>query len=392
MKKIEKSIPFPIERKINGKIVVYGAGIYGEIARIALEQMGYKVSCYIDKALYGNDIDGIEVKSPSIIHSYINDNIIIASLNCHTEIFNLLKKEGAKKIYNLAEIINFKIDNGKLSEYALEELNHKEKYLNMIKYSEGKELIIQHCEIVVTEKCSLKCRDCANYMQYYKKPEDISLNDIIRSFDNFLDSIDRLCELRLLGGEPFIYKELAKLVRYYVSNEKIEHITLYTNGTIVPNMELVKILCNKKIVVHISNYGSVSRKVDEIAKLFKENNVIFYVHNYLKWKDFGGQDNRNYTRGELLKVYNSCFSAKCYTFYRNRLYKCPRSAHGERLGFFKNKVDESISFEIVENYDNKRNEIKCMLEREAPLTACMYCNGEGILTKEIDAGIQMTKR
>lgn len=54
MKKIENSIPFPIENKVEGKIIIYGAGRYGEIARVALEQMGYKVTCYIDKALSGN--------------------------------------------------------------------------------------------------------------------------------------------------------------------------------------------------------------------------------------------------------------------------------------------------------------------------------------------------
>ena len=52
MKKIEKSIPFPIERKINGKIVVYGAGIYGEIAEKShWSKWGIKLACYTDKAL-----------------------------------------------------------------------------------------------------------------------------------------------------------------------------------------------------------------------------------------------------------------------------------------------------------------------------------------------------
>lgn len=65
--------------------------------------------------------------------------------------------------------------------------------------------------------------------------------------------------------------------------------------------------------------------------------------------------------------------------------------HGERLKFFKNGYDESISFESVENYGIKREKLKCMIEREEPLTACRYCNGEGILSKEIDAGIQVSR-
>ena len=168
MKKIENSIPFPVEKKVKGKIIIYGAGRYGEITRVALEQMGYKVTCYIDKALSGNYINGIEVCSPKIIDDNVDENFIIASLNCHTQIFNLLKNEGVTNIYNLTEIINLKIPDDKLSEYAQQELHHKEKYLNMIKYAERNELVLQHCEIVVTEKCSLKCKDCANYIQYYR--------------------------------------------------------------------------------------------------------------------------------------------------------------------------------------------------------------------------------
>lgn len=392
MIKKQNSIPFPVGKKIHGKIIIYGAGRYGEIARIALEQMGYSVVCYIDKALMGEVIGGVKVESPQAINKYINDNIIIASLNCHTQIYNILRNKGVNKIYNLVEIIKLKIDENKLSEYALEELCHKEKYLNMIKHSEGRWLVIQHCEIVVTEKCSLRCKDCANYMQYYTRPEDISMESIIRSFDNFLSCIDMLCELRLLGGEPFIYKDLANIVKYYSNNPKVEHITIYTNGTIIPSMHLVEALNNKNVVVHISNYGNISRRVDDLCKLFEENNVRFYVHNYLKWKDFGNQNNRNYSHDSLLNVYNSCFSAKCYTFYRSRLYKCPRSAHGERLLFFKNKDEESISFENVDNYQIKSDEIKSWMDKDIPLTACNYCNGEGMLSDEIDAGIQVSRR
>lgn len=70
----------------------------------------------------------------------------------------------------------------------------KKNDLNMIKYAERNELVLQHCEIVVTEKCSLKCKDCANYIQYYTKPEDISIKSIIKSFDNLLNTIDKICE------------------------------------------------------------------------------------------------------------------------------------------------------------------------------------------------------
>ena len=49
MKKIENSIPFPIENKVEGKIIIYGAGRYGEIARAALEQLEQQDFIYDDE-------------------------------------------------------------------------------------------------------------------------------------------------------------------------------------------------------------------------------------------------------------------------------------------------------------------------------------------------------
>ena len=30
-------------------------------------------------------------------------------------------------------------------------------------------------DVVITERCSLKCKDCANLMQYYEKPQNSDL-------------------------------------------------------------------------------------------------------------------------------------------------------------------------------------------------------------------------
>ena len=120
--------------------------------------------------------------------------------------------------------------------------------------------------------------------------------------------------------------------------------------------------------------------------------MIFYVHRYEKWRDFGDLEKRNYSQDQLNKLFKTCVSGKCYTFYRGKFYLCPRAAHGERLGIFQNKVNEFIDFSEDDiDRNNKREELGNLLTNICSLTACDYCNGESVYSKEIDAAVQINK-
>ena len=43
-------------------------------------------------------------------------------------------------------------------------------------------------------------------MQYYAKPVDEDFEVLKKSLNNFLSSVDFVGEIRLIGGEPLLYK------------------------------------------------------------------------------------------------------------------------------------------------------------------------------------------
>lgn len=373
----------------NQKILIYGAAVYGEIALRGLEILGLKPEGFIDREHIGEKYLGFSIISPNELAYYKDAVIIIASLNYFGEILEYLKSLNIKQCYDMEDIMHLDYSHSGLSEYALEEVQHYDKYLTTIENCETNALVINHCEIVVTEKCTLCCQDCANLMQYYKNPENIEITDIIRDFNRFLQTIDVLCELRILGGEPFICKELGGLIREYARCEKIKKITIYTNATLIPNQNTIEALMDEKVAVHLSNYGTYSRKIKQLEKIFSDNHIIFYTHRYEKWRNFGGLEKRNYTREQLVKVYQTCFTGKCYTFYRGKLYLCPRAAHGEQLGFFQNRKSEYIDFSDECSLSDKRKELIDLLSNNRTLIACDFCNGESVYSEEIDAAVQM---
>ena len=47
-------------------------------------------------------------------------------------------------------------------------------------------------------------------MQFYAKPVDEDFDMVIKSFDKFMQTVDFVQEVRLIGGEPLMYKRLMK--------------------------------------------------------------------------------------------------------------------------------------------------------------------------------------
>ena len=68
-------------------------------------------------------------------------------------------------------------------------------------------------DVQITEKCSLKCKDCSNLMQYYQKPVDAEQGILFDSMDRLMSIVDYVNELRILGGDPFMNKEIHKYIK-----------------------------------------------------------------------------------------------------------------------------------------------------------------------------------
>ncbi len=231
-----------LDLRDNQKILIYGAGRYGELTLHGLKALQLEPLCYVDEKLAGETFCGYDVISPQQLHNYVNDIVLVASYNYFSEMVSNLQAIGFEEIYDVLELIKMEYDESVLSEYLLDEKHNWHKYAGVIENIDVNKLIINHCELVVTECCSLKCKDCANLMQYYKYPSNLDLEEIFACFNRFLDTIDMLLDLRILGGEPFLRKDLDLLINAYSDNDKIKRITVYTNSTIVPPQKVIESL------------------------------------------------------------------------------------------------------------------------------------------------------
>lgn len=229
--------------------------------------------------------------------------------------------------------------------------------------------MIPRMDLVLTTKCTLKCEKCANLMQYYDKAEDIKESIIKKSMDKLLEAIDFLGELYVLGGEPFLYKNLGEIIEYLADNDKIGIIKIVTNGTICPDYISWDSLRHRKVVVTVSDYGALSKNKYALISKMRKEKINYYLMKIRFFYDTGNMIKRGRSPKELHETFINC-STLCRSLLDGKLYICPRAAHGMDLGLIPDSDSDYVDV-ITEN--NLRSKLIAFLNN-LDFLACDYCD------------------
>ena len=230
-------------------------------------------------------------------------------------------------------------------------------------------------------------------MQYYKRPQDSNTDLLLRSIDRFMQCIDNLDEFRVLGGDPFMNKELYKVINKLVTYEKCKRVVVYTNAKIVPKGENLTCLKNKKVVLDITNYGEICTAHLKLVELAKKENIAFTTIRCTEWMDSGrilpysGKSDK-----DLEHLFTNCCQSELISMLHGKLYRCPFSANGVNLKAIpQNDSDEVNLIDDNLSISDLREQVKKLCYDKKFLTACSYCNGKDYSTLRIPSAIQTKK-
>lgn len=252
-----------------------------------------------------------------------------------------------------------------------------EKYINEEKeaFFEKNILNIPQIEFCITTKCTLKCKDCCALIPQLDKCKrsEMSFDNFKLYLDKLLSSVDSIRHLVILGGEPLINPELPKMLEYAAKQEKIFFIQLITNGTMLPQENLLNIMqkYNNRIYVYMSNYSDNPElktilKQDEIKTLLKEKNIRLQKPENWPWTKELGVSKEEYSKKDTLIKFMYCNRTKCNTIMNGHIDICSKASAGRELGLF-----EDDSIDIINSKD-LRNELITFYQKEY-LNACKYC-------------------
>ena len=213
-------------------------------------------------------------------------------------------------------------------------------------------------------------------MQYYEHPVNFPVSQIKEDCRKLLELDIRIRCIHLIGGEPFLYKELQELILLLQHSRKVESIRIITNGTIIPDDSLLEYLKLSKVHILISNYVHIGAKTNELFKFLQNAGIDVrlstvpwynYHHNFSGFKR---------TPGELREIYKSCGLA-CREMLNGEIHLCPTSAHGVYLGLIPQDPASFVSIRHNGSKKEKKNilrKLKHLLNDQVP-NACNYCSG-----------------
>ena len=325
----------------NLKIILFGTSYLGKLALHALEKRGLSVSNFYDsdERKQKNIFCNKKVLNFKELADLSKDTIFFISNNYINSVTALLKEMKFNNIFNcveLCETSEFSKSEMNLNDYESKHISREIAFhrsaCEQIFNRENDILNLKCVDITVTEKCSMKCKDCSNLMQYYVKPKNAELESLFKNIDRLMECIDWIYEFRVLGGDPFMNKELYKILNKLSEYKNAENIVIYTNATIMPKNENFEVLKNKKITLEITNYGdNLSRKHDELIKSCKESNIKFRTRPPGRWTECGTLKYYERSKEELQRMYDNCCMRDVPAMMYGVLYKCPFAANATNL-------------------------------------------------------------
>jgi hypothetical protein len=206
---------------------------------------------------------------------------------------------------------------------------------NLLSLLRKKKIIaVSRMPIILTPRCSLRCKECNNLMWAFDKKENLEVEKILHSVQNIVESVDFIGCFELIGGEPFLADGLGTVLEFLVSEKKVMSIEITTNATIIPKEPVLSLLQDKKVLVRISNYGNVVNQKPFI-ECMKKNGIHHEIFPTERWISPGGIEKRNRTAEQLMQQYYKCDSGYlCKPLWEDKVYPCARAASLAQLGIY----------------------------------------------------------
>lgn len=389
--------------KTGARIFLYGAGdgasSYAKIALPAIEYHGLTPACFIDddKARWGKTYRGYEIKSVANVMSMAGEKVVFISSNYFESMAKNLDRYRANiKVFTCTQILESAPKDVFAGIMDYEEVQrrmhmHATKFRRIVNLSQcARDLHLNIVDIQVTERCTMKCKDCSNLMQYYAKPRNAEVVELDRSIVNLLDAIDELSEARILGGEPFLFKELPSAMKLLQASQKVKKILIYTNATFVPKEAILQSLINEKTLVEITDYDDQSHACLDMIRAFEERGIRYISHRPQNWTDSARIVDMPRDEQTLTELFSRCCVNDVLTLLHGKLYHCPFSANAHNLKAIATSGQDFVDVIALQG-ESLRDAIKEFYFGRNHLTACGYCLGRDYTQMQVEPAIQTKK-
>ena len=373
-------IPKPDLENANGNIVIFGTEITGGITACALmqNQVPFKVFVDSDIRKHGKNYLGHPIISPQELAKKHDDALVLVASSSFMAIRQALLDLGfsKSKIFPCAHVNEgvelSKCDLPFSEEHLLRSIKRNNTHCFFALNPEQK--IIPDFNIAVTSRCSLRCKECSHQVPYWNKQQDGKEIDMINAVEKLIKAGYKIDNVNLYGGEPMMHNSLPNLVKTICNHKCIDTVTIITNSTLPIKDELLSVLISNKdrIIMRLSNYGSLSKYVDDIKDMLHKHSIRFEETIHDKWYHVPLPRNLGLSDEELTDIYLNCSRNSKNTglliISDGKFHPCNHSITIDGRGIELPETDY-VSLESSKFSD----EIKQLHRRDSFFEACRYC-------------------
>jgi organic radical activating enzyme len=370
-------------------VLIFGAGNAGHRALNALEKLNVPVAGIIDNHKTGA-VNGIPVRPPEAYRA-CQQTVVAAIPDAHAAVLADLKENdiGNSVPYTVFLSAECMADGFELK-YYLELSMQMERARERFDASlEIRQYGLGSVDFVITEKCSLRCRDCANLMQYFKAPRSADFHELAKAFEHLVESMGSIGTVHVLGGEPFIEPMFGDWIDYLLKF-RIGSVVVHTNGTVMPDTAILDKLRDDRVRVNVSDYGLPSEKSKALENLLEQNGVRCFYFFCREWQDCAEIKFFGRSSSQLADQMRQCCVKDTFSIKDGKLWRCPFAGNAASAGL----LPES-EWEYVDLIDDgiSKSERKERIAQFASLNsmkACNWCRGRPTTGGDrIPAAIQM---
>lgn len=240
--------------------------------------------------------------------------------------------------------------------------------------------------VIVTTKCTLRCKKCVLGIPYFKEQKHDTLENIISEIGAIFQIYDFVERVDISGGEALLHPDIEQIVDYTANfKEQFGSLRIISNGTILPRTELLRIMQRhgEQYGFLLDDYGHLSHKIVRTQELLNECFIPYKVNIYHGenqycdgWIDFGDFAYRGYSDEQTSRVFQNCHTSEnpCITLFERDAYFCVRSMLGYKFGHYDLSAAERI--DLRQNHQLLAiNRQKAAAFGKYPPVGCKYCNG-----------------
>lgn len=250
---------------------------------------------------------------------------------------------------------------------------HSEKSLIdalVVSQQKARMVFLRSVDLIITEKCSLRCAECSNLAQYYTSPKNIETVRLVADVNALLEEVDGIGELRIIGGEPMMNPDFHEVVAAFAGERDIGRIVIYTNGTILPSDAQVEKLKAKNVHFLITDYGELSKNIVSLVGKLEYNHIGYTVMKAPGWTRCSEVRKHERPTEENDRLFQNCCAKNTFTLTDGKLYHCPFSANAYRLGMLYDSDAEAVPVT-----PGSRDKILRYIRRRDAVGACGFCSG-----------------